>query len=389
MNLIRIIIIISGLSFCWNQCIEGEEVELWGECYSINYTYAIDLDSEQLTGEIPPEIGDLIFLNMISLRFNQLTGEIPPEIGNLPNLFVLILTFNQLTGEIPPEFGNLTQLQELDLSSNQLTGEIPPEIWGLTNLTNLNLGYNQLMGEISTTIGNLTSLNLLLIQSNLLTGGIPIEIGNLTHLWNFDLSSNQFSGVIPSTIGNLTDLSSLTVDSNQFTGDIPQEMGNLVNLNSLRLHGNQFISIPNSICNLTDLNWYPEGYSGSNVYNNHLCPPYPDCLSEDVIGYQDTTNCSEMSYSELILPNKLTLYNPYPNPFNSSSVISFELHTKMDVSLRVYDTSGNLINTFLNQIMNPGYYQINWNSEDLPSGTYIIRIENGDGFDIKKMNLIK
>ena len=37
----------------------------------------------------------------------------------------LLLGGNQLTGEIPPELGNLTQLQNLDLRQNQLTGEIP------------------------------------------------------------------------------------------------------------------------------------------------------------------------------------------------------------------------------------------------------------------------
>ena len=41
---------------------------------------------------------------------------------------------NQLTGEIPPEIGDLTNLSNLNLSSNQLSGEIPPEIGKITNL---------------------------------------------------------------------------------------------------------------------------------------------------------------------------------------------------------------------------------------------------------------
>ena len=41
---------------------------------------------------------------------------------------------NQLTGEIPKEIGKLINLQELNLSNNQLTGEIPKEIGKLTNL---------------------------------------------------------------------------------------------------------------------------------------------------------------------------------------------------------------------------------------------------------------
>ena len=47
---------------------------------------------------------------------------------------VLILNLNYLTGEIPPEIGNLASLRHLDLSSNQLTGGIPPELASLTGL---------------------------------------------------------------------------------------------------------------------------------------------------------------------------------------------------------------------------------------------------------------
>ena len=71
----------------------------------------------------------------LQLNFNQLTGEIPPELGGLSNLTWLLLGDNQLTGEIPPELGRLSNLTELYLYGNDLTGEIPPELGGLSNLT--------------------------------------------------------------------------------------------------------------------------------------------------------------------------------------------------------------------------------------------------------------
>ncbi len=54
-------------------------------------------------------------------------------------VLVLGLGDNRLTGEIPPELGNLVNLRGLDLKDNQLTGEIPPELGNLVNLVLLYL----------------------------------------------------------------------------------------------------------------------------------------------------------------------------------------------------------------------------------------------------------
>ena len=96
------------------------------------------LSSNQLTGEIPKELGNLSNLQeSVPLHANQLTGEIPMELGDLSNLQRLILSSNQLTGEIPAELGNLSNLTLLLLNNNQLTGELPQSLTGLTMLARL------------------------------------------------------------------------------------------------------------------------------------------------------------------------------------------------------------------------------------------------------------
>ena len=77
------------------------EVTLWGVDYSIENTTELFLNNNQLTGSIPPEIGNLTNLTSLYLYDNQLTGSIPSEIGNLTKLTGLYLFYNQITGSIP------------------------------------------------------------------------------------------------------------------------------------------------------------------------------------------------------------------------------------------------------------------------------------------------
>ena len=127
---------------------------------------ALVLFDNALSGEIPPELGDLPNLEELHLGGNELTGEIPPELGNLPNLYQLSLNC-QLSGEIPPELSNLANLQYLVLGGNQLSGEIPPELGKLANLTGLVLRGNQLSGCVP------SSLSGRLDMDNSDLGGLP------------------------------------------------------------------------------------------------------------------------------------------------------------------------------------------------------------------------
>ncbi len=68
------------------------------------------LSSNQLSGQIPAELGSLDSLKELTLDSNQLSGEIPRELGNLSNLTNLVIDNNPLTGKVPSELSNLRQL---------------------------------------------------------------------------------------------------------------------------------------------------------------------------------------------------------------------------------------------------------------------------------------
>ena len=166
----------------------------------IGRVIGLGLHKNQLSGEIPPELGDLDRLKSLRLTSNQLGGKIPPELGRLASLQELHLSDNQLIGGIPPELGNLSDLQELQLGQNQLSGRIPPELGNLSNLTSLNLALNQLSGEIPPELGNLANLQMLALTFNQLSGEIPPELGNLANLISVSFYGNQLSGCTPGSL---------------------------------------------------------------------------------------------------------------------------------------------------------------------------------------------
>ena len=75
----------------------------------------------------------------MNLGNNQLTGEIPAELGQLTQLTDLNLGGNQLIGTIPASLGNLIRLTELDLYGNRLSGTIPASLGNLIDLDYLSL----------------------------------------------------------------------------------------------------------------------------------------------------------------------------------------------------------------------------------------------------------
>ena len=165
----------------------------------------LELFTNQLSGSIPSELGDLSHLTYLGLASNDLSGPIPPELGKLGNLNMLILNDNQLTGEIPVELGDLANLAHLRLFNNQLSGNIPGELGNLTSLTDLVLHRNQLSGGIPPELSNLASLRVLYLSYNQLSGEIPSSILNLVNLGRYgvDLGYNMLKATDPAVVAFL------------------------------------------------------------------------------------------------------------------------------------------------------------------------------------------
>ncbi|MDE2834978.1 MAG: S8 family serine peptidase [Bacteroidota bacterium] len=137
-----------------------EELARWfGVKSTDGFLLGLAMRQNNLRGTLPSELENLRNLRELSLIWNEgLTGPIPPELGNLEQLQVLSLWDNSHTGPIPPELGNLDHLQVLSLSQNSLTGPIPPELGNLRVLKWLDLSHNSFTGQLPRSLMQLDSL---------------------------------------------------------------------------------------------------------------------------------------------------------------------------------------------------------------------------------------
>jgi hypothetical protein len=87
--------------------------------------------------------------------------------------------------------------------------------------------------------------------------------------------------------------------------------------------------------------------------------------------------------------NRMKLYQNYPNPFNPSTKITFTLAKSEYVTLYVYNTLGQKVETRLDTKMTAGSHDVEFNASDLPSGIYFYRIQAGEFSRVKKMVLLR
>ncbi|CAO2819890.1 unnamed protein product [Amaranthus hypochondriacus] len=111
----------------------------------VTYTYVMTITnkgSERFYSAI------LTVFRAIDLSSNNFTGEIPNIMGNLIGIQALNLSNNHLTGGIPSSLANMIDLEALDLSQNMLSGDIPLQLIKVTSLEIFNVSHNHLEGPI-------------------------------------------------------------------------------------------------------------------------------------------------------------------------------------------------------------------------------------------------
>ncbi|KAK1439730.1 hypothetical protein QVD17_05550 [Tagetes erecta] len=263
--------------------------------------------NNNLSGEIPPLICDMKFLQVLDLSYNKMTGTLPSCLNSLnnPSLLNLNLKKNNFHGQMRFKCTHGSLLKYIDLSENQLTGQLPKFMANCVNLEYLSLAYNSFKDVFPLWLGTLPNLQVLLLGSNKLYGtihGLSTISSQFLKLRIIDISNNHFSGQLSdksfqtwnamksvfiggsSAMGSqipleilqpadvpysmtltnkgvkreyvkiLTIFTVIDLSCNNFEGLIPQSLQNLHGLESLNLSNNHFTGhISPSLGNLKNL----------------------------------------------------------------------------------------------------------------------------------------
>ena len=262
-------------------------------------------------------------------------------------------------------------------------------------------GVNDTIFTLPDSIGNWDQLSSLYLEWNRIES-LPESFNQLTNLQSFYISNNQLQ-YLPNDFGNLTILYLLDIGYNELDS-LPESFCDLSGLTYLWAFNNTLSSVPACICSL-DINWNDMDaawYPYFAIGGNQLCNDVPECVANsehfhtslDQFYYSfmvvDSQDCDAAAVGgDLIIPEKIHLFNPYPNPFNPTTNIRFNVVARQASQLQIYDVTGRLVETFINETLEPGTYEIIWDARSHPAGIYFIQMTAGRNRQVQKLLLLK
>ncbi len=158
----------------------------------------------------------------------------------------------------------------------------------------------------------------------------------------------------------------------------------------------------NSIGFISDWHWdFGDGQTSTEqnpIYTYESADTFNVSLT--VVGHSYSDTKTREDYIIITNPNFITeqtsdnlksfmLFQNFPNPFNQTTTIDFTLPYESNLDLSIYNVSGRLVETLINENRMAGYYSVKWDASELPSGVYVYKIKTNSYSEVRKCLLIK
>ncbi|NQU67662.1 MAG: T9SS type A sorting domain-containing protein [Candidatus Marinimicrobia bacterium] len=148
------------------------------------------------------------------------------------------------------------------------------------------------------------------------------------------------------------------------------------------------VSKPGNASTVTSYSMTTESSFSLNNSNIDLTTVYFD--NNSGANYTKTINGGSLSIVNPIdLPSGFHISSIYPNPFNPETTIQYRLEVASDITIEVFDISGQLVETLINGFSMPGEHQIIWKPKDISSGIYMVQMTLGSQRFKKQITYLK
>lgn len=97
-----------------------------------------------------------------------------------------------------------------------------------------------------------------------------------------------------------------------------------------------------------------------------------------VLANRTASTTVDVEPTDASLPTRYALHGAYPNPFNPSTVLRYDMPSAGLVSVTVYDALGRRVASLLNETVPAGSHALTWQASGLGSGSYFVRMKTGD-----------
>ncbi|NCS89199.1 MAG: T9SS type A sorting domain-containing protein, partial [Ignavibacteria bacterium] len=149
--------------------------------------------------------------------------------------------------------------------------------------------------------------------------------------------------------------------------------------------GNNFIKIG-----------FVEGRGTSSEAHNYLFTDKPDLQQKTKFNYRlrQVDFDGKAKYSIIVnvfydVPDNFALNQNYPNPFNPTTTINYSIAETAPVTLKIYDVTGREVSVLVDEVKQPGRYEITFDASSLASGVYFYKLNAGSFSSVKKLSVLK
>jgi hypothetical protein len=182
----------------------------------------------------------------------------------------------------------------------------------------------------------------------------------------------------------------LYTNSAKFTATVaPTPAAGTLTLQYMHRTNNQLLDSLTAYPDSLRLRIRTSGGVTSGVYTVTVTANGPNGTPVHVRTVTLTVSPTGLTTNNNVVPENFYLYQNFPNPFNPNTNIKFDIAKSGMVKLNIYDITGRVVSTLVDESFKAGTYNYDFNASNLSSGVYFYKLETPDFTSIRKMILVK